>query len=139
MTGDTVSILPAGEIYKNEDNLKKVSLASVRSPRVGNERMNKPDEDYARECKERLRLLCAGKTVKVTINYERDIPLGETTERRQFGTISVGKRENLFFESEFIDEIISISFKSEFTFNIDEEFFLILKSTRKRSFPEIFK
>lgn len=95
MTGDTVSILPAGEIYKNEDNLKKVSLASVRSPRVGNERMNKPDEDYARECKERLRLLCAGKTVKVTINYERDIPLGETTERRQFGTISVGKREDV--------------------------------------------
>ena len=95
MTGDTVSILPAGEVYSSDDNLKKVSLASVRSPRVGNEKMNKPDEDYARECKDRLRILCVGKTVKVAIHYERDIPLGDTTEKRQFGTISVGKREDV--------------------------------------------
>lgn len=57
--------------------------------------MNKPDENYAKECKERLRVLCAGKTVKVAVHYERSIPLGETIETRQFGTISVGKREDV--------------------------------------------
>ena len=77
LTGDTVAILPAGETYDSESKLKKVSLASVRSPRVGNERLGKPDEPYALECKDRLRVLCAGKNVKVEIHYERDIPMGE--------------------------------------------------------------
>ncbi len=79
LTGDTVAILPAGEAYDNESKLKKVSLASVRSPRVGNEKLGKPDEKYAAECKERLRVLCAGKNVKVTIHYERDIPMGDVS------------------------------------------------------------
>jgi len=79
LTGDTIAILPAGEAYDSASKLKKVSLASVRSPRVGNERLGKPDEDYALECKDRLRVLCTGKTVKVTIHYERDIPMGEVS------------------------------------------------------------
>ncbi len=87
LTGDTVAVLPAGETYDSESKLKKVSLASVRSPRVGNERLGKPDEPYALECKDRLRVLCAGKSVKVDIHYERDIPMGEVR----------------FFEKEFID------------------------------------
>eukprot|EP00545_Synedropsis_sp_CCMP1620_P000313 CAMPEP_0119007442 /NCGR_PEP_ID=MMETSP1176-20130426/3009_1 /TAXON_ID=265551 /ORGANISM="Synedropsis recta cf, Strain CCMP1620" /LENGTH=948 /DNA_ID=CAMNT_0006959593 /DNA_START=112 /DNA_END=2958 /DNA_ORIENTATION=+ len=95
VTGDTLSILPTGQAYDSESALKKVSLASIRAPRVGNERMQRPDEDYAHECKERLRLLCVGKQVKVCINYERDIPMGENTEKRQFGTVSVGKRDDV--------------------------------------------
>lgn len=79
MTGDTISILPAGEAYDSEAKLKKVSLASVRSPRVGNERIGKDDEPYAHECKERLRTLCAGKNVKVTVHYEREIPMGQVS------------------------------------------------------------
>jgi len=71
--------LPAGEPYDSETKLKKVSLASVRSPRVGNERIGKPDEPYSHECKERLRVLCAGKNVKVTIHYEREIPMGQVS------------------------------------------------------------
>ena len=74
-----MAILPAGEPYDSEAKLKKVSLASVRSPRVGNERLQKPDEPYAGECKDRLRILCAGKSVKVVIHYERDIPMGEVS------------------------------------------------------------
>jgi len=95
VTGDTLMILPHGETYDDESKLKKVSLASVRSPRVGNERLGKPDEPFAAECKDRLRLLTVGKPVKVTVNYERDIPIGTATEKRQFGTVSVGKREDV--------------------------------------------
>lgn len=87
LTGDTVAILPTGEKYDCESKLKKVSLASVRSPRVGNERLGKPDEKYALECKDRLRVLCTGKSAKIVIHYERDIPMGEVS------------LENLLFES----------------------------------------
>uniref|UniRef100_A0A7S2UEN5 TNase-like domain-containing protein n=1 Tax=Attheya septentrionalis TaxID=420275 RepID=A0A7S2UEN5_9STRA len=95
LTGDTVSILPAGQIYDSEAKLQKVSLASIRAPRLGNEKYGKPDEPYAYECKDRLRVLTVGKEVKVDIHYERDIPMGENTEKRQFGTISSGKREDV--------------------------------------------
>lgn len=68
-----MSILLQGERYDSEAKLRKVSLASVRSPRIGK---GKADEPYARECKNRLKVLLAGKSVKVSIHYERDIPLG---------------------------------------------------------------
>jgi len=95
VSGDTLSILPSGEAYDDESKLKKVSLASVRSPRVGNDRIGRPDEPYAAECKDRLRILTIGKPVKVAIHYERDIPMGSTSSTRQFGTLSVGKREDV--------------------------------------------
>ena len=79
LTGDTVGILPAGEDYDKETKLKRVSLASVRSPRAGNERSGKAEEPYALECKDRLRILTVGKSVKVQIHYERDIPMGEVS------------------------------------------------------------
>lgn len=82
LTGDTVAILPSGESYDNENKLKKISLASVRSPRVGNERLGKPDENYALECKDRLRVLCAGKNVKVNVHYERGIPMGDVSSQQ---------------------------------------------------------
>lgn len=77
LTGDTVAILPAGQAYDNDIKLKKVSLASVRSPRVGNEKTGKADDPFAYECKDRLRVLCAGKSVRVSIHYEREIPMGQ--------------------------------------------------------------
>jgi len=95
LTGDTVSVLPAGEAYDSETKLKKVSLASVRSPRVGNERLGKAEEPFSVECKDRLRVLTVGKNAKVKIHYERDIPMGETVEKRQFGTISVPKKPDV--------------------------------------------
>lgn len=96
VSGDTIVILPAGAIYDSEEALQKISLASVRSPRMGNERAGRADEPFAWECKERLRALCAGKQVKVLVHYERDIPLApEVIERRRFGTIAVGKRANI--------------------------------------------
>lgn len=96
LSGDTLLILPNSETYDDDSKLKKVSLASIRAPRTGNEKMGKPDEPYAAECKERLRALTVGKVVKVNIHYEKEIPMGaNNTERRQFGKISVGKREDV--------------------------------------------
>jgi len=95
-SGDTLIILPNGKPYNAESDLVKISLASVRAPRVGNERANRPDEPYAIECKDRLRFLAIGKPVKVNVHYERDIPLQPTvTEKRAFGTVSVGKNADL--------------------------------------------
>ncbi|CAB9501505.1 Staphylococcal nuclease domain-containing protein 1 [Seminavis robusta] len=96
ISGDTLTILPQGVLYDSEQVLQKISLASIRSPRLGSERAGRADEPYAVECKERLRVLCAGKQVKVLVHYERDIPLApEVTEKRRFGTVSVGKRSDV--------------------------------------------
>ena len=95
-SGDTVLVLPEGKAYTSEDVLQKISLASVRAPRIGNERAGRPDEPYSNECKERLRVLVAGKAVEITIHYERDIPLQPgVTEKRAFGTLSVGKHPDI--------------------------------------------
>lgn len=96
ISGDTLTVLPNGETFDDDSKLKKVSLASIRAPRAGNERTGKPNEPYAMECKERLRVLTVGKSVKVNIHYEKEIPMGpNNTEKRQFGTISVGKRADV--------------------------------------------
>ena len=75
-SGDTLMILPNGETYDSDSKLKKISLASLRAPRAGNERSGRPDEPYFAECKERLRAMTVGKSVKVNVNYEREIPMG---------------------------------------------------------------
>ncbi len=96
LTGDTVSILPNGVDYVDESKLVKISLASVRAPRIGNEKLGKADEPYAVECKDRLRLLTVGKSAKVEVHYERDIPLPTgIAEKRAFATISVGKKQDI--------------------------------------------
>jgi staphylococcal nuclease domain-containing protein 1 len=88
VSGDTLNILPEGQAYDSEDKLMKISLASIRAPRVGNERVGRADEPYSYECKDRLRALTVGKPVKIQVHYERDLPLGDTTEKRKFGTVS---------------------------------------------------
>lgn len=123
ISGDTLMILPNGEIYDDESKLKKISLASLRAPRAGNERSGKHDEPFATECKERLRSLTAGRNVKVNVNYEREIPTGPVsvlldvdalfrchllitnflrcfilqnqTEKRQFATISTKQKSDI--------------------------------------------
>lgn len=95
-SGDTLLVLPDGKPYNSENDLFKISLASIRAPRVGNERANRPDEPFSHECKERLRLLTIGRPVKVEVHYERDIPVQpNVNEKRAFGTVSVGKHPDL--------------------------------------------
>ena len=49
LSGDTLLVLPKKKVYTSDDDLVKVSLASIRSPRLGNERAGRPDENYAYE------------------------------------------------------------------------------------------
>jgi len=109
VTGDTVTILMGGETYTGDDKLLKVSLASVRSPRVGGRGGDKADEPYAWECKDRLRQLLVGKQVKVKVDYAREIPMGETTMKRKFATISVGKRVDVG-ETLILEGLASLQF-----------------------------
>lgn len=77
LTGDTLTLLPSGQEYDDESKLIKISLASIRAPRAGNERVGRADEPWSQECKDRLRVLTVGKTATVKVAYERDIPIGE--------------------------------------------------------------
>jgi len=95
LTGDTVNILPDGVVYDAEDKLVKISLASVRAPRVGNERVGRADEPFSRECKDRLRISTVGKPCKIQVHYEREIPFGANTELRQFGTLSTKNKTDI--------------------------------------------
>lgn len=79
LSGDTLLLLPSGYEYDDESKLIKISLASIRAPRVGNERMGRPDDPFSHECKDRLRVLTVGKPAVVKVAYERDIPLGEVS------------------------------------------------------------
>ena len=95
LTGDTVNVLPDGVVYDSEDKLIKISLASIRAPRVGNERVGRAYEPYSSECKDRLRVLTVGKPCKIQVHYERDIPYGANTETRQFGTLSTRNKTDI--------------------------------------------
>jgi staphylococcal nuclease domain-containing protein 1 len=95
LTGDTLNILPDGQAYDSESKLIKVSLASVRAPRLGNSRTGRPDEPYCFECKDRLRVLTVGKPCIVQIHYEREIPIGDKPETRQFGSLSIKNKPDV--------------------------------------------
>jgi len=95
LTGDTVNVLPDGEVYDSEDKLVKISLASIRAPRVGNERVGRAHEPFSAECKDRLRILTVGKACKIQVEYERVIPYGQNTETRQFGTLSTKTKPDI--------------------------------------------
>jgi len=96
VSGDSLLILPAGAQYTSDASLMKVSLASTKTPRMGNAHQQKPDEPYAWECKDRLRTLAVGKQCKVVVDYERDIPMGAPTAdgapnlmKRKFATVTI--------------------------------------------------
>ena len=55
---------------------RKVHLASVRAPRVGNERRGQKPEPWAVEAKEFLRKRCVGKPCRVKMEYARRIAAG---------------------------------------------------------------
>jgi len=95
ITGDTVNVLPDGVVYDSEDKLVKISLASIRAPRVGNERVGRASEPHSHECKDRLRVMTVGKPCKVQVHYEREIPYGARTETRQFGTVSTKSKSDV--------------------------------------------
>ena len=53
---------------------RRVTLSSIRAPKLGNERRGIKPEPWAHEAKEFLRVRCVGKSVKVSMEYVRKIP-----------------------------------------------------------------
>ena len=53
---------------------RRVTMSSIRAPKMGNERRGIKPEPWAHEAKEFLRTRCVGKRVKVSMEYQRKIP-----------------------------------------------------------------
>eukprot|EP00640_Fibrocapsa_japonica_P000834 CAMPEP_0113935162 /NCGR_PEP_ID=MMETSP1339-20121228/2371_1 /TAXON_ID=94617 /ORGANISM="Fibrocapsa japonica" /LENGTH=728 /DNA_ID=CAMNT_0000937219 /DNA_START=1 /DNA_END=2187 /DNA_ORIENTATION=- /assembly_acc=CAM_ASM_000762 len=100
-SADQIVVIPLTE-GKDLDPLgsveeRRVALSSIKVPRQGNARRGQPDEPWAFEAKELVRSRLIGKTVKVNVEYMRDIPQGPpgqlnpTMIKRPFATVTVGK------------------------------------------------
>ncbi|KAG5176046.1 hypothetical protein JKP88DRAFT_270898 [Tribonema minus] len=89
-SGDQLTVVVTDAVGNREE--KRLALASVKAPRIGNPRRNVDDEPWAAEAKESLRQKLIGRSVKVTVEYERDVPQGEgEAVRRAFATVELGK------------------------------------------------
>ena len=90
-SGDQISVAVPGDPVGQE---RRLALSSIRAPRVGNPRRGVEDEPWAVEAKEALRKLAIGKTVKVVVDYQRDIPQTSGGDlpplKRAFATVNVG-------------------------------------------------
>lgn len=87
MSGDTMVLLLDGKDPLVPSSQRRVNLASVRAPKLGNPKKNIADEPWAQEAKERLVHLAIGKKVKVAVEYERTSLVG--TEEQTFTHCSV--------------------------------------------------
>ena len=81
VSGDTLIILlnDKSPIYMGSQ--RRVNLASIRAPKIGNTKKNVADEPWAQEAKDALVKLAIGKKVKMTVEYDRTVttPTEETT------------------------------------------------------------
>jgi staphylococcal nuclease domain-containing protein 1 len=83
-SGDSLLVLDADGVER------KVSLASVRAPRLG--RRGEKDEPFALEAKEFMRSRLVGHKVKVLLEYSRSPPAdSKDQEERSFVTVFQGK------------------------------------------------
>lgn len=71
LSGDSLILLLNDKSPRYLSSQRRVNLASVRSPRLGNAKKGVADEPWAVEAKEALLRLCAGKPVVVHVAYER--------------------------------------------------------------------
>lgn len=79
------------ETGKEAGEERKVSLASLRAPRQGNVKKGDRGEPWAAEAKEFLREKVIGRSVVVTVEYEREIAVGERKEKRSCASVVIGK------------------------------------------------
>jgi len=90
ISGDLLVVVDAAT-----DMERRVCLASVRSPKVGNPRRDIKPEPYGPEAKEFLRQRLVGKTVKVAIDYSRKVVMageaGDSSVDRSmdFGSVTL--------------------------------------------------
>ena len=64
VSGDSIVVADA-----ETDAERRVTLSSIRAPKLGNERRGIKPEPWAHEAKEFLRARCVGKKVKVSMEY----------------------------------------------------------------------
>ncbi|CAM9546987.1 unnamed protein product, partial [Discosporangium mesarthrocarpum] len=88
-SGDQISVLVGAGTGAGVE--RRIALSSVRGPKVGNPRRGVPDEPRAADSKEFLRKLVIGKTVKVGVDYQRDIPQSNEGPpiKRAFATVTL--------------------------------------------------
>jgi staphylococcal nuclease domain-containing protein 1 len=90
---------------------RRVHLASVRAPRVGNERRGQKAEPWAVEAKEFLRKRCVGKPCRVKMEYARkiaaagDAQSGSSAPERllAFGTVLLANEQTGVFDGAAVD------------------------------------
>ena len=58
----------------------RVSLSSIKAPRLGNAKQSRKEEPWSLESKEALRHACIGKRCRVLVEYVREIPVGNADE-----------------------------------------------------------
>ena len=91
-SGDQLSVALPGGTGSSSGGERRLTLSSVRAPRMGNPRPNVDDEPWAFESKDMLRKLAIGKSVRVVVDYQREIPQtsGEGPPvKRAFATVTV--------------------------------------------------
>ena len=91
-SGDQLSVALPGGAGSPPGGERRLALSSVRAPRMGNPRRSVDDEPWAFESKDMLRKLAIGKSVRVVVDYQREIPQtsGEGPPvKRAFATVTV--------------------------------------------------
>lgn len=87
LSGDTLIILlnDKSPIYMGSQ--RRVNLASIKAPKMGNAKKNVPDEPWAQEAKEALMKLAVGRKVKMTVEYDRTVTTTSEEATYTFCTI----------------------------------------------------
>ncbi|XP_004292750.1 PREDICTED: staphylococcal nuclease domain-containing protein 1-like [Fragaria vesca subsp. vesca] len=100
-TGTVVEVVSGGCVIVADDSReRRVSLSSIRCPKMGNSRRgNKPD-DYAREAKELLRTRLIGRQVNVEMEYSRNVGKADSESS---GVIDFG---SVFVEDKNVAELL---------------------------------
>ena len=95
MSGDTLIILLDGKDPLVPSSQRRVNLASVRAPKLGNLKKNVADEAWAQEAKEKLIHLAIGKKVKIVVEYERTSLVGTEEQTFTYCTVELMNGMNL--------------------------------------------
>lgn len=74
VSGDQVVVL------SSSGTEARVSLSSLKAPRLGNAKQGRKEEAWSLESKEALRHACIGKRCRVLVEYAREIPVGNADE-----------------------------------------------------------
>ena len=93
LSGDTLIILLNDKSPAYMGSQRRINLASVRAPKIGNASKNVPNEPLAQEAKDALVKLAIGKKVKMTVEYDRTVTVPEEATYTFCSVVLEGKQE----------------------------------------------